>query len=154
MTFAAVPFEPRRITFDGVRPVADWHIKIYSVLYEDRPLDEAAFVEGESLVLAALPRPAETPLRPGVGFLIRHQGEGANYAVLTWFDNRNEMPQRIAVDIGEGWRDRLETESFCVWDAEIIWHERNAFIRRLLSMHADRDAYLRDVFDPTNLSIA
>lgn len=102
---------------------------------------------GEDRILAELPTPARTAARPGVGFLIRHLGSSLDYLVLTWFDNENELLQRIhtrAAGSGDPWRESSRTASFCVWDEQVIHHEREAYVRHVLRDVPDLDAYLAD----------
>jgi hypothetical protein len=49
-------------------------------------MDWDVFAPGLALAEAALPQPAVTPARPGVGFLIAHRGRTGNYTVLGWWD--------------------------------------------------------------------
>ena len=79
-----------------------------------------------------------TSARPGVGILIAHQGRGCNYVVLGWWDRENELPLRIFVNnevSPQGWRQNDGSESICVWDLEIIWKEREAYVATVLSPH-------------------
>jgi len=94
----------------------------------------------------SLPRPATTRDRPGVGFVICHQGRGVDYLVLAWWDRENELPLRVFVREPESvrWRPAQDGESICVWDLDIIAHERDAYIRHVLSKPESPalDAYL------------
>ena len=139
------PFAPRACTFDGVHDHKGWRIKLYSVLYGEEPASGDYFADGEELALAALPRPATSGGRPGLAVLIRHQGRGMNYVVLFWWDRENELPIQVFVDEGKGWRAAEGSESVCVWDLEIIWAERNAYVDHVLSASdaPDIDGYLR-----------
>jgi hypothetical protein len=80
-----------------------------------------------------MPQPAVTLSRPGVGLLIFHQGATGDYVVTSWWDNENEMPTRVFVRESNTWRPAAESESFCVWDLKIMWHEREAYVRTLLA---------------------
>lgn len=94
------------------------------------------FEPGFARVLAELPATARTADRLGVGFLIAHRGRGSSYVVLGWWDRENELPVRIAVrDHAEGavWRAAAASESVCVWDLEVIGHERDAYVASVLS---------------------
>ncbi len=83
---------------------------------------------------------------PGVGSAIIHQGATAGYFLLSWWDNDNELPMRVFVREGERWRPARDSELFCVWDLEIIWHEREAFVRSMLTRGGGGvEAYLIDV---------
>ena len=103
------------ITFDGNWPQQDWQPAIDHLLW-------------------VLPQPAQTDVRPGVGVLIQHHGRGADYLVLAWWDNANELPLRLKLrDYGQNaWRDPRPHESVCVWDLEIIAAECNAYVATVL----------------------
>lgn len=140
------PFAPRPIQFLEVRAHAGHRIKLYSITYGDEPLDRATYDDALNLALTDLPQPAVTKHRPGVGFAICHQGRGWHYLVLSWWDNENELPQRIWVrerdDASRSWRRAEPHQSICVWDLQIIWFEREQYVRHVLSSSADVDAYL------------
>lgn len=93
-----------------------------------------------------LPQPAETIARPGVGVVILHAGAGCDYIVLAWWDRENELPLRLRVREGGGaWRDAGPSQSVCVWDLDILAHERAAYVRHVLEpARADIDGYLAD----------
>jgi hypothetical protein len=130
------PYEPRPIRFHGLRSVDGWRLKRYSITFGAEPIDWPAFEPGITLADAALPRPAVTEARPGVGFLIAHQGRTALYCVLAWWDNENELPVRVFVrELEEGarWRAARGGESFCVWDLQVIAFEREAYVATMLA---------------------
>jgi len=71
--------------------------------------------------------------------------------VVAWWDNQNELLNRVFVRVGEAespWRDSGGAYSFCVWDLQVLWHERNAFVRHVMSPQScpDLDGYLADVY--------
>jgi hypothetical protein len=129
-------YKPRAIDPLPRLSVDGWEIKRYSVCHAGQAFDERRFGGGVDLALAALPRPSRTAERPGVGFLILHQGNGIDYTVLAWWDRENELPLRVFVCDRPGanlWRPARESESVCVWDLQVIWAEREMYVRTLLS---------------------
>lgn len=141
-------FVPRDIMFRGVVDKRGWSLKSYSVEAGDRPFDVPGFDMGVDLALAALPAPAPDIGRPGLGFLISHQGLGVDYLILAWWSNENELPIRTWVrSSGERWRPAVEGESVCVWDLEVVWEERQAWIGTMMSGRARPDRYLTTVSD-------
>jgi hypothetical protein len=140
------PYAPRPIRPLGVRTHAGWLVKAYGITFGAAALDPARFVGGEALALAALPDPPRTDGRPGVGFLILHQGRTGDYAVLGWWDNENELPLRVFVRPPDGgWRPARGGESACVWDLQVIAFERDAYVATVLAADAPADpvaAYL------------
>lgn len=140
-------FRPRPVRFEGVRELAGYRMKVYSILYGTVPVEWDRFEEAMQLAEATLPRPAVTIDRPGVGFIIAHQGRGMQYFVLCWWARENELPQRIWVreyPSGDRWREASECESICVWDMEIIGFERQVYVESVLASvnQPDIDGYL------------
>jgi hypothetical protein len=139
-------YEPRPICFHGLREVEGWRLKCYSIVYGPDPIDWLAFTPGLALADEALPRPAVTPGRPGVGFVIAHRGRTALYCVLAWWDNENELPVRVfvrALEDAAAWRPARGSESFCVWDLQVIAFEREAYVATLLAPRTDPGAATR-----------
>lgn len=137
-------FSPRPIQFRKMRTLEDgWRLKEYTIVFGERPLDERDLSFGVDLAMRSLPRPATIPGRPGAGFLVLHQGRGAAYVVLGWWDNENELPLRIFVRPYDQplWRPASERESICVWDLEVLWFERNAYVQTMLSGSGNIEAY-------------
>ena len=96
-----------------------------------------------------LPLPAITQHRPGVGFAILHQGRGWHYLVLNWWDNENEWFSRVhvkPVSRDESWRRASNGEAACVWDLQVIWFEREMYVRHVLMLRegVNVDAYLAE----------
>lgn len=142
MTFT--PYIARPIRFTGITDIHGYRLKRYVILYGGGPFREADFEIGMKLAFASLPQPAIHTQRPGVGFAIAHQGNGADYAVLAWWSNENELPLQVFVrpqTPGGEWRPAIAGESVCVWDLEVIAFERNAYVKTLLN-GGDAEQYL------------
>lgn len=142
---AFIPYAERAIRFHGIRNSSGFRLKLYSIRYGSGEIDWPRFEPALADACAALPEPAETAHRPGVGFLIAHQGQG-DYVVLGWWDNENELPLRVFVRDDSKWRAAMGGESICVWDLQVIWHERQAYVRTFLNADCvdPVNAYLRD----------
>jgi hypothetical protein len=142
------PYQPRSVTFLGIVGRDDWRLKLYAIALDRAAFDEARFRRGLELALDALPTPSRTTSRPGVGFCIQHQGRGADYVVLAWWDRENELPLRVFVKTPADpeWRPARGGESVCVWDLEVIGFERDAYVRTVLAEPATPpEAYLEAV---------
>jgi hypothetical protein len=142
-------YEPRNIQYLRLQTYGDWRIKLYSIAWGQPVIDEGRFAAGLDLALSSLPVPARTESRPGVGFCILHQGRGADYVVLAWWDRENELPLRIFVKLPDEmqWRPARGSESVCVWDLEVIGFERNAYVATVLGKPAQPvRAYLDATF--------
>ena len=128
-------FRKRDVLARGVMEKRGWRLKLYSVTCEHAHPGLARFEPGIDLILEQLPVPDPQAGRPGVGFLILHAGEGADYAVLCWWDRENELPIRVAVREQRDslpWRAAGRSESVCVWDLEIIAAERDLYVATML----------------------
>ena len=137
------PWAPRHTCVTGLDRLDDWSVRRWRIV-KDGPFDAARFAAGVALAHSALPRPARAPGRPGLAFLIEHQGNG-DYVVLGWWDRENELPLRVFVRAGAAWRPAEGSESICVWDLEVLARERAAYVRTILGPEgADPDAWMRD----------
>lgn len=150
----AHPFAPRPIRPHGLRepaPAPGWRLKLYSVTLGPEP-DWVRGEPGLQLAESLLPPDPHASGRCGVGFLILHQGRGADYAVLAWWGRENELPIRVVLSersesagASAPWRPARGDESVCVWDLQVIAHERDAWVRHGLRPGGpDLDPYLRD----------
>jgi hypothetical protein len=137
------PYAPRPTRFRGVVEYEGFRMKRYSIALPGETFDEARFASGRGLALSAVPEPAVTPDRPGVGIVIEHQGRDADYVVVAWWDRENELPVRVIVGDDSGWRPARGGESFCVWDLAVLAAERDLYVRTVLAPGGpDLDAYL------------
>lgn len=84
-------YAPRSLTDLGTFEHEGWRLKASGIRYqggEPRPeLVEAAW----AAVAGALPTPATTPKRYGVGFLRVHEGSNACYVYAGWWQSENEL---------------------------------------------------------------
>lgn len=140
------PYQPRPLSFLGVREVKGYRLKVYSIVYGERPFRADPFEQGLAVAAAELPQPSVTAGRPGVGFVIEHQGRTGDYLILSWWDQENELPTRVFVSAPAGWRPATGGESFCVWDLRVVWSEREAYVSTMLSGRSGGvEAYLSSV---------
>lgn len=135
MTFrVSRPYEPRPVKYHGVIEHLGYRLKRYAIWLPGETFAEGRFRAGRGLVLSAVAEPAVTAQRPGVGFLVEHQGRDADYVTLAWWDRENELPTRVIVcEEHGGWRPARDAESFCVWDLQIIAAERDAYVETVLT---------------------
>lgn len=132
------PYEPRRVSFLGLEELSGYRLKSYGIVCGEAAFERERFAAGLALAARDLPAPASAPGRPGVGFVLLHQGRGVDYLILAWWDRENELPVRVFVREDAGWRPARGGEGLCVWDLRVLWHEREAYVNTLLA-GADRD---------------
>ncbi|WP_186379900.1 isochorismatase family protein [Yersinia intermedia] len=135
------PYLPRDITSAGVKYLKQWQLKRYVIRYSQAQGDTPDYAPAYQLVGQWLPDEAETVNRPGIGFVIEHQGKTLNYLIVGWWDNENELRVKVWVQEQGVWRAARD-ESFCVWDLQVMAFERDAFVATLLQHTPDIPAYL------------
>ncbi|MFL1407393.1 hypothetical protein ACJO2E_18775 [Marinobacter sp. M1N3S26] len=129
-------FKPRK-----TESAPDWldddGIKLYTISATGQPVDTSPYYPrlAEVKVSKAVDWP-ETP-----AFAIFHDGAGMKYLVLCWWGNDNELFTSVSVHTGEEWVEDPSRFSFCLWDLEVIWYERNAFVETLYSGAPDIRQY-------------
>lgn len=139
-------FAARTITCDGQFAARGFRLRSYSVNMDGvQAAGVPSFDEGIRLALQGLPSELADGC-PGVGFLIKHHGPTANYVVLAWWSQENELPTRVFVTDPQTrtWR-AARNESFCVWDLEVFWRERNHYIRTMLNGNSSISDYIEKV---------
>lgn len=80
-------------------------------------------------------------------FAIFHEGAQLRYLVLCWWGNDNELLNLVSVCENGNWIEDTKRYSFCIWDLEVIWHERNVFIQHMYSGSVDLETYRKDYRD-------
>lgn len=119
-------YKPRKIESDPAWSDVDG-IKIYTISARNQPVDQAPFLHrlAEVKQLKAVPW-AKTP-----AFAIFHEGASLAYLVLAWWSNDNELFTSVSARTASGWVEDAAAYSFCVYDLEIFWHERNCFVAHI-----------------------
>jgi hypothetical protein len=119
-------YRPRR-----VESQADWldpdGVKLYTISAQDAPVEMTDY-------LARLPevkRMGAASWEQTPAFAIFHDGATTQYLVLCWWANDNELFTAVNVRTENGWVDDPKQYSFCVWDLEVMWHERNFFVQHI-----------------------
>lgn len=81
-------------------------------------------------------------------FAIFHRGASFLYLVLCWWGNDNELFNSVSVLTEQGWVEDPRRFSFCVYDLEVMWFERQAFIKYLDLSTPDLSAYRQALCPP------
>lgn len=127
------PYAPRPTTLEGLTEHRGWRLRRWRVRTPEQSPDPDRFAPAVAKALGALPAPAVADGQPGLGFLIEHQGRSVDVLVLGWWSRGNELPLRLWIDDGAGWRKARGDESVCVWDLDVIRREREHYVRHILA---------------------
>lgn len=119
-------FHPRKI-----ESLPQWSdpdgIKIYTISAQDEPVNQAPYLARLSEVKKSRAVAwASTP-----AFVIFHDGANMAYLVLAWWGNDNELFTSVSVKTASGWIEDSGQYSFCVYDLEVFWAERNFFVEQV-----------------------
>lgn len=120
---------------------ADWldetGIKIYTLSYDHTEVVQDAYLARlEQVKQCRDVSWSDTP-----SFCIFHQGEQFPYLVLAWWGNDNELFTSVSVFTGERWEEDASRFSFCLYDMEVFWFERNAYVDTMYLPNGDIDTY-------------
>ncbi len=102
----------------------EYGVKVYTVAASNDPVERGLFVPRMRAVLVE----RGLDLQSTPAFAIFHQGVSYLYLVVCWWGNDNELFTSVSVKEGDDWVEDPKRFSFCVYDLEIIWAERNFFI--------------------------
>jgi hypothetical protein len=112
-------------------------IKLYAISASGEPVDPQPFLARLAAVKAA--RALDWESLPA--FAIFHHGARMLYLVLCWWGNDNELFHSVSVLTDLGWVEDPQRYSFCLYDLEVIWFERQTFIQHVYHSHPDLAAY-------------
>jgi hypothetical protein len=129
-------FQPRRIESSRTWSDPDG-IKVYTISARNQPVDQAPYFER----LAVVKKQKAVSWRSTPAFVVFHDGASFPYLVLAWWRNDNELFTSVSVKTESGWVEDPSLYSFCVYDLEVLWHERNCFIQNIDCPSPDLDAY-------------
>lgn len=129
-------FRPRK-TDSAPDWLDDDGIKLYTISATGQPVDAGAYHPRLSQVKAA--KAVDWQHTPA--FAIFHDGAGMEYLVLCWWGNDNELFTSVSVHTDGEWVEDPSRFSFCLYDLEVIWFERNAFVETLYSGSPDIRQY-------------
>ncbi|WP_027708439.1 hypothetical protein [Zooshikella ganghwensis] len=100
-------------------------VKVYSISFTGKKVDVSKYVA----------RLAEIKSEKGLdwnsvpAYAIFHDGEEREYLIFCWWLNGNELFHSVSVKEDSGWVEDASKYSFCVYDLEIMWAERNFYIQ-------------------------
>ena len=131
-------FEPRKIESNP-----DWidsdGIKIYTVSVEQSKVDQEPYLER----MVEVKRSRDLQWKSVPSFCIFHQGTSCLYLVLAWWGNDNELFTSVSVRHDDQWIEDATRFSFCLYDLEVFWAERNIYVDTIYTSQGDLGDYRR-----------
>ena len=83
----------------------------------------------------------------GLGFVVMHAGEMGTWLLMDWWAHGDILCQRLSLAPAGGAYEPMDDRPLtaCVWELPILMHERDAYVRHMLTARPDADAYLADM---------
>lgn len=135
-------FKPRKIEFSRLLSRDGWDFKVYHINAEGNAVDASRYEQGIGIILPDLLSRETLRHSPNVGYIICHEGSSMSYLVACVWGNDNELFVEVRVWEKDRWINSREY-SFCLYDMEVMWFERNAYIFSIYSGQPDREQYLK-----------
>lgn len=129
-------FRPRKIESHSSWSDPDG-IKVYTISARNQPVSQAAYLSR----LAEVKKLKAVAWSSTPAFVLFHDGATAAYLVLAWWGNDNELFTSVSVNTDSGWVEDPSRFSFCLWDLEIFWHERNYFVECIYCSRPSLEGY-------------
>jgi hypothetical protein len=119
-------FKPRSIE-GQIYWLDETGIKIYTISASNNVVDQSKYLTRLKEIKAS--RNIDWINTPA--FVIFHDGAGCDYLVLVWWANDNELFTSVSVKTEGKWVEDPNKYSFCLYDLEILWAERNIYIKTI-----------------------
>lgn len=140
-------YRPRRTCFLELWEPTVWAVKVYGIAYDQLP-SPRLIAAAKQVAEERLATSAAGQTHYNVGFLGIHAGKTANFVFVDWWADENELHHHVYISALET-PELLEYKTptgvcACVWDLQVIAHERDAWVRHILSRpdEADLPGYL------------
>ncbi len=145
-------YKERYIRFQRLLPIGDWQVKLYTISKtpDFRPTEVLKHLQHQLADWLKLENGFNAE-HDHIAFLIVHAGTEGIFSLLNWWVGSNMLNTHIFFTPYEHLSkfERISGEGLapCIWELEVIEHERQALIKHILKAEkADFDAYLADSF--------
>ena len=152
MAHPSEPYSPRYISYVDTLVDADFAIKIYGIRHQEEftgpILTEAVAASVHAAIRSVLDEHARHDRSYGLGFCIVHIGEEAVWLLVDWWISGGIVQQKMLsapLERPDAFMPVIEPALACVWELVVMAHERNAWVKHMLTAQPDAGGYLRDV---------
>lgn len=144
------PFRERRTGLCGLTEIHGWKLKIYGMVADGAELSEETVKAAIRTAEDEVPWPQDIDAK--FGFMTIHVGDEAIWALVDiWADDilRHFLFRASHDAPTEFFPAPTDGSMACVWELEVLWHERKAWVRHVLSTPKDPffEGYMDDVLD-------
>lgn len=147
-------YKTRKIQFKEIVECNDWKIKVYTIA-KVREFDHPVFYQN---VLSKLPewlkmKNSFDASNDKIAFLILHSGTEGIFSLMNWWVGTNMLNTNIFITEHDSPTEfsKISGDGLgpCIWELEIINHERISWTNHILKKFPDSDyeTYLNDVIN-------
>lgn len=143
------PFRALPVSFLELWETGEWRLKVYGISYHHQRPPLELIRAAKAVVAQRLPASPEAAGAYGVGFLGVHEARDANFVFVDWWAGENELRHHVYRSTPEHPADLQYVSDAgiggCVWDLQLVWFERNAWVEKVLAnpRGPDIEAYLK-----------
>ncbi|MBX7151915.1 hypothetical protein K1X84_09770 [bacterium] len=144
------PFAPRALGYLGHWMIDEWSFKIYTITYHSNTQASSEYLTLVKRLWKKIPDVSKVSSY-GIGFIILHNGWNANFISFNWFADENMIVTHsfvAPIDHPLDYRfNTLTGMNMCVWDCAVIWQERSAWVKCIMSdpQRPDVDGYMNSI---------
>jgi len=149
-------YKTREIKFNKIVDIDEWRVKLYTISKDEHSKSNVTYQNA----LNKLPewlnkRNSFDASNDKIAFLIIHSGTEGVFSIINWWVGKNMLNTHIFIS-KHNEPDKFELISGdglspCIWELEVINHERNSWIKNVLkkSDFPDYEEYLKDNYNGT-----
>lgn len=142
-------YTSRPIRFLEVYDHHPWKIKVYSISARQEIVSQEHLALAKANLDLWLEKAKESNLPTyNIATLLVHEGREGVFAILNWWIDENMLQTYAYLKTPgqQAFHRFSDGIVLCVWEMEVIWHERNAWIKHVLQKgeQPDFEAYLND----------
>ena len=130
------PYRPRPVRFIRLEQRGDWRLKLYGIATPGRAPRPELVAAAMDLAPVALPQPAMSDDRYGVGVVLVHDSATLAIAIFYWWQSANELHQRVytaPLDDPRALTKLANPAAGCVWELSVVDFERRAWMEDVLA---------------------
>jgi len=148
-------FKKRAVKYLDVIEFGDWKFKLYSMKYNELRVTP----EIEKIIKTILPDWIKEKSQANdfpnykIGTVIVHEAMDSILVVVNWWVYENVIQNHVYCSEYEHPDKFVDISSkglrFCVWEMNILWHERNLWVEHVLKKadNPDWDSYLNHYYE-------
>ncbi len=148
-------YTPRHIKFLKTLEIEDWKVKVYLIDKDQNKLVDEAFYDRLQFQLPKWLSLENSfnAVHSNHAFLIVHGGSEGVFSIINWWVGKNMLNTHVFLSPYED-LDQFEMISgdglhTCVWELEVINHERKSWLKHILMKEEDPDysSYIMDTIN-------